>query len=62
MLPDNLLNDYDINDFVTFSRRPEYDILDIHFDEMEGLDEWVDYELGPLMPLRDELMEGGLPF
>src|SRR6266852_4635024 len=51
---------YDLDDFVTFTRYPDYDILDIHFGEMEGPDEWIDYELGSLIPIRDELMEGDL--
>ena len=42
------------------SRKPECDILDIHFGEMEGPDEWVEYDLASLMPLRDELMDGDL--
>src|SRR5215469_7299304 len=39
---------------------PDYDILDIHFGEMEAPDEWTEYELGSLIPIRDELMEGDL--
>lgn len=39
VLPTNLLSGYDLDEFVTFSRGPEYDILDIHFAEMEGPDE-----------------------
>ena len=60
VLPTNLLNGYDLDEFVTFSPRPEYDILDIHFAEMEGPDEWIDYDLGSLMSIRDELMDGDL--
>jgi hypothetical protein len=60
ILPADLIDDYDFDDFVTFTRHKEYDILDIHFGEMEGPDEWIDYELGSLMPIRDELMEGDL--
>jgi len=51
-------NGYDLEDFVTFTRHPDYDILDIQFGEMEAPDEWIDYELGSLIPIRDELMEG----
>ena len=60
VLPANLLDGYDLDEFVAFSRKPECDILDIHFGEMEGPDEWVEYDLGSLMPLRDELMDGDL--
>lgn len=60
ILPADLINDYDFDDLVTFTRYKDYDILDIHFGEMEGPDEWVDYELGSLIPIRDELMEGDL--
>src|SRR5438874_13185833 len=60
LLPANLIEDYDFDDFVTFTRYKEYDILDIHFGEMGGPDEWIEYELGSLMPIRDELMEGDL--
>ena len=54
----SLRNGYDLEDFVTFTRHPDYDILDIQFGEMEAPDEWIDYELGSLIPIRDELMEG----
>src|SRR6266480_2591777 len=60
LLPANLIEDYDFDDFVTFTRYKEYDILDIHFGEMGGPDEWIEHELGSLMPIRDELMEGDL--
>jgi len=59
-LPVELIEGYDFDDFVTFTRHSDYDILDIHFGEMEGPDEWVDYELGSLISIRDELMEGDL--
>ncbi len=60
ILPADLIDDYDFEDFVTFNRYKDYDILDIHFAEMEGPDEWIEYELGSLIPIRDELMEGDL--
>jgi len=60
ILPVDLIDGYDLDDFVTFTRYPDYDILDIHFGEMEGPDEWIDYELGSLIAIRDELMEGDL--
>ena len=60
VLPADLINDYDFDDFVTFTKHKEYDILDIHFGEMEGPDEWIEYELGSLIAIRDELMEGDL--
>ena len=60
ILPADLIDGYDFDEFVTFTRYPDYDILDIHFGEMEAPDEWVDYELGSLIAIRDELMEGDL--
>ncbi|GAC1625241.1 MAG: hypothetical protein NVS4B11_21040 [Ktedonobacteraceae bacterium] len=59
-LPVDLIAGYDLDDFVTFTQHADYDILDIHFGEMEGPDEWIDYELGSLIAIRDELMEGDL--
>ena len=60
ILPADLIAGYDFDDFVTFTRYPDYDILDIHFGEMEAPDEWIEYELGSLIAIRDELMEGDL--
>ncbi len=60
ILPVDLIDGYDLDDFVTFTQHPDYDILDIHFGEMEGPDEWIEYELGSLISIRDELMEGDL--
>ncbi len=60
ILPVDLLEGYDFDDFVTFTRHADYDILDIHFGEMEAPDEWTNYELGSLIGIRDELMEGDL--
>ncbi len=59
-LPGNLLADYDFDEFVTFTKHKEYDILDISFDEMEPPDEWTEYELGSLIAIRDELLEGDM--
>src|SRR5207247_10496664 len=59
-LPADLIDGYDLDDFVTFTQHSDYDILDIHFGEMEAPDEWIEYELGSLMAIRDELMEGDL--
>lgn len=59
-LPVDFIDGYDLDDFVTFTQYSDYDILDIHFGEMEAPDEWIDYELGSLIPIRDELMEGDL--
>ena len=56
----DLISDYDFGDFVTFTPHPDYDILDMDFGEMQGSDEWIDYELGALIAIRDELMEGDL--
>jgi len=60
ILPVDLIDGYDLDEFVTFTRYPDYDILDIRFGEMEAPDEWTDYELGSLIAIRDELMEGDL--
>ncbi len=60
ILPAKLIDGYDFNDFVTFTQYPDYDILDIQFGEMEAPDEWIEYDLGSLIPIRDELMEGDL--
>ncbi len=60
ILPGDLIDDYDLDDFVTFTQYADYDILDIHFGEMEAPGEWINYELGSLIAMRDELMEGDL--
>jgi hypothetical protein len=60
ILPVDLIDGYDLDDFVTFTLYRDFDILDIEFGEMEAPDEWIDYELGSLIALRDELMEGDL--
>src|SRR5437764_7905248 len=60
ILPADLIDGYDLEDFVTFTRYPDYDILDIRFGEMEAADEWTEYDLGSLIAIRDELMEGDL--
>jgi hypothetical protein len=60
ILPGDLIDGYDFDDFVTFTKHSDYDILDIHFSEMEGPDEWIDYDLGSLIAIREELMDGDL--
>jgi len=60
LLPVDLIDGYDLEDFVTFTQYPDYDILAIQFGEMEAPDEWIDYELGSLIAIRDELIEGDL--
>jgi hypothetical protein len=60
ILPADLIDGYDLDDFVTFTKYPDFDILDIHFGEMEAPDEWIEYDLGSLIAIRDELMEGDL--
>ena len=60
LLPADLIDGYDFDDFVTFTQHPDYDILDIHLGELEAPDEWTNYDLGSLMPIRDELMAGDL--
>lgn len=59
-LPGDLIENYDFDEFVTFTQHRDYDILDIQFGEWEPLDEWVDYELGSMIGVRDELMDGDL--
>jgi len=61
-LPTNLLEDYefDFDDLVAFTQNPDCDILDIHFGELPAPDEWVQYELGSLIAIRDELLEGDM--
>src|SRR5579884_2879687 len=59
-LPGDLIENYDFDEFVTFTQHPDYDILDIQFGEWEPLDEWVDYELGSMIGVRDELLDGDL--
>jgi chorismate mutase len=60
ILPADLIDGYDFDEFITFTKHPDYDILDIHFGEMEAPDEWTEYNLGSLISIRDELMEGDL--
>jgi hypothetical protein len=60
ILPADLIDGYDLEDFVTFTRYSDYDILDFQFGELESPNEWTEYELGSLIPIRDELMEGDL--
>lgn len=60
ILPVNLIDGYDFDDFVTFTKHPDYDILDMHFGEMEAPSRWTEYDLGSLISIRDELMEGDL--
>ncbi len=57
IVPADMIDGYDLGDFVTLTQHAEYDILDIHFGEMEAPDEWVEYELGSLIAIRDELMD-----
>ncbi|MGZ3665368.1 MAG: hypothetical protein ACXVDA_12885 [Ktedonobacterales bacterium] len=60
ILPADLLDGYGLDDFVTFTQYPDYDILDIQFGDLEGPDEWIEYELGSLIEIRNELMEDDL--
>jgi hypothetical protein len=60
ILPIDLLDGYDLDEFVTFTPHPDCDILHIAFQELEAPDEWTEYELGSLMQLREELMAGDL--
>jgi hypothetical protein len=54
------IGQYDLDELVTLIRYPDCDILDIHFGELEGPDEWVEHDLATLLPLRDELLDGDL--
>jgi hypothetical protein len=60
VLPADLIDGYDFDDFVTFTQYSDYDILNIHFTEMEAPDEWTKYELGSLIAIREELIGGDL--
>src|SRR5260221_2986443 len=60
ILPVDLLDGYEFDEIITFTQDPDYDILDIHVGELEAPDEWVEYELGSLIALRAELMNGDL--
>jgi len=60
ILPVDLLDGYEVDQVVTFMQDADYDLLDIHFGDLEAPDEWVDYELGSLIALRQELMDGDL--
>src|SRR5262249_5140027 len=58
-LPVDLLAGYDLDDFVTFTQHPDYDILDIHFGEMEAPDEWTEaaqQALAELLQVPQELL------
>ena len=59
-LPADLIDTYDFGEFVAFSKYQDYDILAIEFPELEAPDEWTDYDLGSMIGIRDELMEGDL--
>ena len=56
----DIVADYEFEDTIAFTRHKDYDILDIHFSEMEGPDEWIEYELSSLIAIREELMQGDL--
>jgi hypothetical protein len=60
ILPVDLLDGYELDEVVTFTQHPDYDLLDIHFGELDAPDEWVDYALGSLIAVREELMDGDL--
>jgi len=58
ILSGDLLAGYDLEDFASLTHYKDYDILNIEFGEMEAPDEWTEYDLGSLIPMREELMEG----
>lgn len=57
-LPANLLQGYDLDDYAKFVQHPDYDVLDFEFSELEAYDDWPDFDLGTLIPIRDELLAG----
>ena len=57
-IPAALIDGYQLDEFVSFTRYQDCDILDIHFGELTAPDEWVEYDLGSLIGIRDELLEG----
>lgn len=59
-LPANLLQGYDLDDYAKFVQHPDYDVLDFEFGELEAYDEWPDFDLGTLIPIREELLSGDL--
>lgn len=59
-LPADLLDDFDCDDFVTFSKKQEYDILHFDFRQYEAEDRVHEYELGSFMAIRNELLDGDL--
>lgn len=60
ILPANLIEGYDFDEYVHFTRHPDFDILDIQYYEEDGPGEWVECELGDLISIREELMDGDL--
>jgi hypothetical protein len=59
-LPANLLQGYDLDDYAKFVQHPDYDVLDFEFGELEAYDDWPDFDLGTLIPIREELLSGDL--
>lgn len=59
-LPANLIDNYDFDEFVTFSKNSDYDILKIEFPDLQAPDMWTEYNLGSMIGIRDELIEGDL--
>ncbi len=57
ILPKNLIDDYDLEDFAKLTSHTDFDILDIHFGDLEAQDKWTEYELSSLIPIRNELIE-----
>jgi hypothetical protein len=60
ILPADLIDGYDFEDFVTFTRHPVYDILDISFGDLSETGVWMNCELASIISIRDELMQGDL--
>ncbi|GCE27698.1 hypothetical protein KDA_31820 [Dictyobacter alpinus] len=60
ILPANLLDEYDCDEFVTFNKAKDYDVLHFSFNDEEPPDEWMDYDLGSMIAIREELINGDL--
>lgn len=60
VLPADLLEGYYLEDYVTLTPHEDYDILNFEFGEMEAPDEWLEYSLGSMIAIRDELLNGDL--
>ena len=64
ILPADFIAGYDFDEAVTFTQHADYDILDINFnaivDDGGWGGRWIEADLGSLIPIREELMNGDL--